>query len=149
MLERKDGFRIDLFDTRVCSKLKLMEGMASRAALRYQNGNLRLFSCSGSDILIFKSITERDGDIEDCGRLIELNQVDWDIVLSEVMVQISEGNDVWITWIADRLNVLSETMGVSIPVLKTIDRMADEYLAAWEKELIERSGIDPDTLPKE
>lgn len=149
MLERKDGFRIDLFDTRVCSKLKLTEGMASRAALRYQNGNLRLFSCSGSDILIFKSITERDGDIEDCGRLIELNQVDWDIVLSEVMVQISEGNDVWITWIADRLNVLSETMGVSIPVLKTIDRMADEYLAAWERELIERSGIDPDTLPKE
>ena len=147
MLERADGFRIDLFDTRVCSKLRLSEGMASRATLRHISGRLRLFSCSGSDILVFKSITERDGDIDDCSRLIELNHVDWDVVLTEIVGQMEEGEDVWITWIDDRLHVLSESMGVRIPILGEMDRMADDYLVRWEGELLEKAGIDPGTLP--
>lgn len=57
MLEREDGFRIDLFDTRACGRLGLSEEMASRTAQRYSKGGVRLLSCSGSDILIFKSIT--------------------------------------------------------------------------------------------
>ena len=149
MFERSDGYRIDIFDTKVCSKLKLSEGMMFRSTLRYRNGHLRLFSCSGSDILIFKSITERDGDIDDCSRLIELNHVDWDVVLGETVEQVATGEDVWITWIADRLNVLSETMGLMIPILGDINRMADEYLAKWEKDLLEKAGIDPETLPKD
>ena len=139
MFERSDGYRIDLFDTKVCSKLRLSDSMRSRSTLRYRNGHLRLFSCSGSDILIFKSITERDGDIDDCSRLIELNHVDWDVVLGETVEQVATGEDVWITWIADRLNVLSETMGVTIPILGDINRMADEYLAKWEKDLLEKA----------
>ena len=149
MFERSDGYRIDLFDTKVCSKLRLSDGMRSRSTLRYRNGHPRLFSCSGSDILIFKSITERDGDIDDCSRLIELNHVDWNVVLGETVEQVATGEDVWITWIADRLNVLSETMGVTIPILGDINRMADEYLAKWEKDLLEKAGIDPETLPKD
>ena len=149
MFERSDGYRIDIFDTKVCSKLKLSEGMMSRSTLRYRNGHLKLFSCSGSDILIFKSITERDGDIDDCSRLIELNHVDWDVVLGETVEQVATGEDVWITWIADRLNVLSETMGLMIPILGDINRMADEYLAKWEKDLLEKAGIDQETLPKD
>ena len=65
------------------------------------------------------------------------------------MEQVATGEDVWITWIVDRLNVLSETMGVTIPILGDINRMADEYLAKWEKDLLEKAGIDPETLPKD
>lgn len=76
MFEREDGMRIDLFDTRVCGKLELSEGMASRATLRYVSGPARLHSCSEGDILIFKSITSRDGDLDDCMHLVESGDVD-------------------------------------------------------------------------
>ena len=149
MLERDDGYRIDIFNDRVCGKLRLSDGMVSRSSERVRHEDVALSSCAMEDILIFKSITERDGDIDDCSRLIELNHVDWDVVLGETVEQVATGEDVWITWIADRLNVLSETMGVTIPILGDINRMADEYLAKWEKDLLEKAGIDPETLPKD
>ena len=67
---------------------------------------------------------EWDGDLEDCIQLIEMNQVDWKVVMEEILVQIESGEEVWITWIAERLNLLSESMGVSIPILRRINRLA-------------------------
>ncbi len=141
MFEREDGFRVDLFDTRVCGRLELSERMVSRTTIRHSSGNVRLLSCSGSDILIFKSITSRDGDIDDCMQLVELNHVDWKVVLEEAVSQVAGGEDVWITWIADRLDLLSERMGVDNPTIRRIDRMADDFLERWESELLERNGL--------
>lgn len=62
-----------------------------------------LRSCAMEDILIFKSITERDGDLEDSKAIITGTRVDWKAFMGEIGMQISEGEDVWITWIADRL----------------------------------------------
>ena len=91
---------------------------------------------------------EWDGDLEDCIQLIEMNQVDWKVVMEEILVQIESGEEVWITWMAERLNLLNESMGVSIPILRRINRLADEYLERWEKELLDRKGISPSDLPE-
>lgn len=77
-----------------------------------------------------------------------MNQVDWKVVMEEILVQIESGEEVWITWIAERLNLLSESMGVSIPILRRINRLADECLECWEKELLDRTGISPSDLPE-
>lgn len=77
-----------------------------------------------------------------------MNQVDWKVVMEEILVQIESGEEVWITWIAERLNLLSESMGVSIPILRRINRLADEYLERWEEELLDRTGISPSDLPE-
>lgn len=61
MLEREDGYRIDIFNDRVCGKLRLSEGMVSRSKERVRHEGVILSSCSMEDILIFKSITEREG----------------------------------------------------------------------------------------
>lgn len=141
MLEREDGYRIDLFHDRVCGKLRLSEGMASRATERTRHGGVILRSCSMEDILIFKSITERDGDLEDSKAIIVGARIDWKVFLGEVEAQVSEGEDVWITWIADRLWLLKEQAGLSVPVLDRIIRMADDFLERWESELLDRNGL--------
>lgn len=103
--------------------------------------------CRG--ILIFKSITSRDGDVDDCMSLVESGDVDWASVLNEIRHQISDGEEVWITWIADRLVLLHEQFDIRIPVLSDIVDMADDFLARWEMELLEKSGIDPNNLPRD
>lgn len=147
MLERGDGMRVDLFDTRVCRRLELSGPMRSRAVLRHSCGGVRLFSCSGNDVLIFKSITSRDGDIEDCMSLIEGGEIDWKTCMSEIELQISDGEEVWNTWIAERLSLLSERGGVRIPILAEVNRMADEYMERWERELLDSAGVDARDLP--
>jgi hypothetical protein len=61
----KDNYRFDIFNKFVCGKLFLSKNMIKRAKLIKKYININLFSCSVEDILIFKSITEREGDIDD------------------------------------------------------------------------------------
>ena len=141
MLEREDGYRIDIFNDRVCGKLRLSDGMVSRSTERVRHGDVILSSCSMEDILIFKSITEREGDLQDSKAIITGTMVDWKTFLMELEEQISTGEDVWITWIADRLWALKEEAGLSIPVLDKIIGMADDYLEKWERGLLERNNL--------
>ena len=141
MLERDDGYRIDIFNDRVCGKLRLSDGMVSRSSERVRHEDVALSSCAMEDILIFKSITEREGDLEDSKAIITGTMVDWNVFLTELEEQIETGEDVWITWIADRLWLLREDAGLSIPVLDRVIRMADDYLERWESELLERNGL--------
>lgn len=141
MLERDDGYRIDIFNDRVCGKLRLSDGMVSRSSERVRHEDVALSSCAMEDILIFKSITEREGDLEDSKAIITGAMVDWNVFLTELEEQIETGEDVWITWIADRLWLLREDAGLSIPVLDRVIRMADDYLERWESELLERNGL--------
>ena len=141
MLERDDGYRIDIFNDRVCGKLRLSDGMVSRSSERVRHEDVALSSCAMEDILIFKSITEREGDLEGSKAIITGTMVDWNVFLTELEEQIETGEDVWITWIADRLWLLREDVGLSIPVLDRVIRMADDYLERWESELLERNGL--------
>lgn len=141
MLEREDGCRIDIFNDRVCGKLRLSEGMVSRSKERVRHEGVILSSCSMEDILIFKSITEREGDLQDCKAIITGTMVDWMIFLKELEEQISTGEDVWITWVADRLWILREEARLSIPVLDKIIEMADDYLDRWGRSLAGRNDL--------
>ena len=91
--------------------------------------------------MIFKSITEREGDLQDSKAIITGTMVDWKTFLMELEEQISTGGDVWITWIADRLWALKEEAGLSIPVLDKIIGVADDYLEKWERGLLERNNL--------
>ena len=115
--------------------------MVSRSSERVRHEDVALSSCAMEDILIFKSITEREGDLEDSKAIIKGTMVDWNVFLTELEEQIETGEDVWITWIADRLWLLREDAGLSIPVLDRVIRMADDYLERWESELLERNGL--------
>jgi hypothetical protein len=130
----KDNYRFDIFNKIVCNNLFLSENMIKRAKLIKEYKNIRLFTCSLEDILVFKSITDRDGDIDDC-QAIARKKPNWDIILKEIIEQTEKsGNDVWITWFEERLNLL-EDRGVNIPILKDIRKLSLEYYKELEKKL--------------
>jgi hypothetical protein len=130
----KENYRIDVFNKIVCGKLSLSENIIKRSKLIRNYKNISLFVCSNEDVFVFKSITEREGDVDDC-QSISLSGPSWDIMLTEIKNQIKEnGSDVWITWFEERLNLL-EDRGVVIPIIKDIRKMSLEYFANLEKSL--------------
>ncbi len=143
ILEDDRGRRVDLFESRVCSKLRFSDNMAARSVMRFSAGNVNLNTCAPEDILIFKTITERPGDAVDCESILKGTRVHWDLVLEEIRDQIREGEEVWITWIADGMYALAERSGYDIPILDELIRMADSFLERWECELLEASGDKP------
>ena len=131
----KDNYRFDIFNKIVCNNLFLSENMIKRAKLIKEYKNIKLFVCALEDILVFKSITDRDGDIDDCYSLANKHTPNWDIILEEIKYQVEKsGNDVWITWFEERLNLL-EDRNVTIPILKDIRKLSLEYYDQLEKKL--------------
>jgi len=108
--------------------------MIKRAKLIKEYKNIKLFACSLEDILVFKSITDRDGDIDDC-QSIARKTPNWNVILEEIIFQTEKsGNDVWITWFEERLNLL-EDRKINIPILKDIRKLSLKYYKELEKKL--------------
>ncbi len=133
ILVSKD-FRIDLFSKVVCKGFCLSPGMVQRAQEVFTLNKLGFHLCSNEDIFLFKTMTEREGDLEDCIALSRLG-LDWEVILGELKHQIKvSGNKVWITWVGERLDLLIEK-GLNIPIMKEIDHLRDEYFEELEKRL--------------
>ena len=81
---------------------------------------------------MFKTFTEREGDIADCISLTQ-SDIDWDAMLDEINKQIgTSGNKVWITYIGERMDLLLER-GINIPIMDKIDKLREEYYDEYEK----------------
>ncbi|AKB25356.1 hypothetical protein MSMTP_1887 [Methanosarcina sp. MTP4] len=130
VLERED-FRIDLFQTSVCGKFSVTDSMVERAREYLVLDRLAVYLCSNEDVFLFKTMTERSGDIEDCISLAKRG-IEWEIILDELKNQIRlSGQNVWITWVGERLDILADE-GLYIPILGEVERLSEEY---YENEL--------------
>ena len=127
-------YRVDLFCRCVCGRFALSEKMKERALLVLALNKVKLFICSLSDIFLFKSMTERIGDLEDCFNMAAEYELDWDAILEEAKRQSVGDCGVWITWITNRMEILSERK-VRIPILERMISLSDEYMNKLEKEI--------------
>lgn len=133
ILENDDN-RFDLFIKKVCKKIILTTNMKKRSTPILQQKHLNVFLCSNEDIFIFKSITERSGDLEDCIALAKRG-INWEIILHELQNQIQHSKeDIWITWIGERMDILQDE-GINIPIMKKIDELRDSYFDYLEKKI--------------
>ncbi|MCK5107850.1 MAG: hypothetical protein KAQ83_03925 [Nanoarchaeota archaeon] len=133
---KRDDFRIDLFQKNVCGGFSLSDGMIKRGNLILDLNNLKVFLVSNEDIFLFKTMTEREGDLEDCISLAK-GGLNWDIVLEELQNQINlSKKDVWITWIGERMDLLVDK-GLVIPIMKKLDKLRGNFFDALEKSLEE------------
>ncbi|MCF7860960.1 hypothetical protein K9M79_01850 [Candidatus Woesearchaeota archaeon] len=122
----RDDIIIDLFNSSVCSKFSLSDKMAARAELLGDFKRIKPYLCSNEDIFAFKTMTDRDGDIDDCIEIIKTNP-DWEVILGELKHQIKlSGENIWITWIGERLEIL-EDKGLIIPIIKDVHKMVENY----------------------
>jgi hypothetical protein len=128
----RDDFQVDLFHRKVCSQFSLSKKMIERAEKILALGKVNVFLCSNEDVFLFKTMTERPGDLEDCTELIKKG-LDWNAVLAEMKYQIENyGRDVWVTWIGERLDLL-EDRGLNIPIMKEINILREKYFDDLEK----------------
>ena len=130
-------YRVDLFCQYVCGKFALSKKMRERAIPVLALNRLKLSVCSLSDIFLFKSMTERIGDIEDCFNMAAEYELDWDAVSDEAEIQSAGDHGVWITWITERMELLSERK-IRIPILERMIALSDEYMGKLEKEIEEQ-----------
>ena len=130
---QKGDFRIDLFEKEVCGKFSLTEEMKTRSENVIDLNKVKVFLCSNEDIFLFKTMTEREGDITDCISIASTQTPDWNIILKELMNQISKSKqDVWITWVGERFDIL-EDRKVDIPIMKDINKLREDFFDELEK----------------
>lgn len=131
---QRESYRIDLFEKEVCSKFSLSEKMIERARKIINLNKVEIFFCSNEDIFLFKTMTEREGDLADCENIVRA-AVDWKIIVEELKRQIQDsGQDVWITWIGERLDLLEER-GMTMPIMKEINKLRIKFFKDFEKNL--------------
>lgn len=128
----RDDFRIDLFHKIVCKGFQLSEAMIKRANKILSLKHLSVYLCSPEDVFLFKTFTERDGDIEDCISIAQKKKIDWNTILNELKSQIKlSGNPVWITFVGERLDLLEER-GLEIPIMKEVNILREDYFDELE-----------------
>jgi len=130
---QKGDFRIDLFEKEVCARFSLSKAMVKRAEKVIALSHISVFICSSEDIFLFKTMTEREGDITDCISIASTQNPNWNIILKELKEQVIEHKqEVWITWVGERLDILIER-GLDIPIITEIDTLREKYYSDLEK----------------
>lgn|SRR3989338_2445302 len=134
----RGDFRIDLFEKEVCGRFSLSKGIIKRGEKVIDFNNIAVHLCSNEDILLFKTMTERDGDIADCISIASTQNPDWNVILEELKGQIKQSKqDVWITWIGERFDILAER-GVDIPIIEEFDDLREQFFEYLEKKHSEK-----------
>ncbi len=123
MFENKDGFHLDLFVNRVCRKLALSRGMASRAEFFKKVGLLEVFLVAPVDVFLFKSVASegRTRDLSDMRVLYPL--ADWAVFKEELFSQ--EMSPDLVGLVVRRLEAFRLAYGLDVPVLKDLKKAAD------------------------
>lgn len=122
----RGDFRIDLFNESVLGAFSLSAAMAKRSERVLSLERLSLSLCSDEDIFLFKAMTEREGDLEDCIALAKRG-LRWGLIIDELKSQVKRsGSDIWITWVGERLDLLQER-GVNIPFMRELDALREEW----------------------
>lgn len=121
--------RIDIFCKRILDTT-LSETMKNRIIASYEYHNLVAHIVSPEDIILLKSVTEREGDRVDAKSLIQNYNIKWDILIEEATHQTELGELLFIVFLDDFLHELKEDLHADIPreVLKNIRKLAEHVL---------------------
>jgi hypothetical protein len=127
ILENQDGFRWDLFLTKVCGKLTLSAEMQNRATSLYQGSKLEIFIASKEDLFLFKGITTRDVDLDDT-RILAQSGLNWETITQECKSQSKESGVCWEDALYQNLQDLKTKYGIEAPIEKTLRKTAERKI---------------------
>ncbi len=107
--------RVDLFTKNVLGKFVLTSEMKKRTEER-QFGNLRLKLLSLEDVLLFKSITDRVGDLDDMAIIARRTKPDWKSLLETYWTEEKLTRTHFCFTILDNVELLQEREGIRVPI---------------------------------
>jgi hypothetical protein len=127
VMEDEKGTRVDIFVESVCRKLRISTSMAERSKLHARYKRLEVRLVSPEDIFLFKSVTERAGDLDDMALLSERG-LDWNVILDECTRQ--SGKVILESYLAVRLQELEDEKGIVSPIRKTLEDITERKLSS-------------------
>ena len=116
VFENEGSPRYDIFVETVAGALQLTGAMKDRADRTFEYGNLRLHLLSLTDIFLFKSITEREGDFEDVALIARQASVDWRELLEEIRRQDDLTGQYFSFAVLDTLDLLKRRENIESPI---------------------------------
>jgi predicted transcriptional regulator len=117
-----EGWRIDLFTEKICGAFTLSEGMKKRSEER-RFGRLVLHLLDLGDVFLLKSITDREGDLEDMHLILSRGGVrDWEEIWQDYLEQEKKVKQHLCFMILDSLDILKEKFGETVPIYRKVLR---------------------------
>lgn len=109
----KGDSRIDVFLTEVGKMLHFTPSMQQRATLFRQTGRLRVHLASNEDVFLFKAMTPRAADVDDCAMLIRVG-VKESVILDECLAQSSQER--WHVFLLEKLEKIEKKHRLGMPL---------------------------------
>lgn len=113
----KEGFpHWEIFVETVAGQLQLTDAMVERCDQTIEYGNIRVHLLSLTDIFVFKSITEREGDLEDVALIARQATLDWDGIFEEIKTQEAITGRFFSFAVLDTLDILEDRYDIVAPI---------------------------------
>jgi len=126
ILDAPDGVRFDIFVVTVCDALSVSSSMFQRATVQPVKGNLSLHIATPEDIFLFKSITNREDDLEDMARMVGPK---FQLAIIEQEIQEQKDSWIWLNRVYARLLEFEEAKGIVSPLIRRLEKDAEVYQA--------------------
>jgi len=137
VLRNADEFQCDLFYKEVCKGLDISDGIIKRAEHLKTFGNLDVYMMSPEDVFLFKSVTERNADLDDM-RILAGVGLDWNVIKEECISQ--EKMKIWEAFLAKKLAELKAKFDIEAPILRELWKRAGDQLVSKVFQEIVESG---------
>ncbi|MFB6187228.1 MAG: transcriptional regulator, partial [Halobacteriaceae archaeon] len=113
----KDGFpNWDIFIEEVAGKLHLTDSMKDRVDEIHSFDNFEIHLLSLTDIFLFKSVTGREGDLEDATLIARQGKVDWEALFTEIQRQEDQTDQYFSFDLLDTLDIIEEREDIQAPI---------------------------------
>lgn len=113
----KQGFpRWDIFVETIAGALSLTPAMKQRSDRTETFGYLNLHLLSLEDIFLLKSITEREGDLEDNALIARQGRIDWQYIFEEIQTQEDVTERYFSFAVLDTLDLLEDRYNIEPPI---------------------------------
>jgi len=106
--------RFDLFLNKIITSI-FSDKMKERATETHEFNNLIIKVADSADILIMKSVTSRDKDLEDMVSIINNSRINWNTVVEESREQVRLGNEIAIMSLGEKLEKLANRKLITVP----------------------------------
>ncbi len=124
--------RVDIFTRIVCNALTLSDAMIDKSIER-KYGNLLVNFVKPEDMILFKAITDRNGDLDDITTIIQNQEPNWNFFLSELDRQHENSERLYCLDVLTTLELLEERENIVVPIKNQLIELCKEksilYLA--------------------
>lgn len=130
----KNDKRIDVFVRNVANQLELTKEMQKRSKEYAKFSSLIVRLTSNEDVFLFKSITDREKDVDDCYSLI-IESLDWQVIKQELLNQ--EKKALWRFWLYEQLSRIRNEYAITTPIENYIWSLVKEKWASKPNDFME------------